>query len=129
MRRVIVQTAIIFSFAVCAFAAEQADVKALVSESFHISSQYNEIREQMKAATDDLDKQLKQIRNKITWLKKPPFDEKRIRGTKSNITFAKNQIDKHEALIELAKVTDPAERAKLVEKYEAERKKETDKKD
>jgi len=111
MRISIAQTGVIFFIAACAFGVEEADVKTLVSESISISSQYEKV-----------DEQLRSIRNKIRWLQQPPFDDKQIRGIKNNITFASNQINRHEALIELAKVTDPAERAKLAEEYETERK-------
>jgi len=122
MRTLIVQAGFIFLIAVSARAIDDADVSSLVSESLYTYNQYEKIIGEMKAATSDLDKRLQQIREKINWFKQPAFDDERIRGINSNITFARNQIAQIEALIEVAKITDPKERAKLVDKYEADRK-------
>jgi len=124
MRAVTVRAVFIFLMAVGvrATAMEDADVSRLVSESLHTYNQYEKIIGEMKAATSDLDKQLKPLRAEIKWFKQPAFDDERIRGINSNITFYRNQIARLEAYIEIAKITDPNERAKLLDKYEADRK-------
>ncbi len=117
-----VQVGIMFFIAAGTCAVQDADVSGLVSESLHTYNQFEKIMGEMKAATSDLDKQLKPLRAEIKWFKQPAFDDERIRGINRNITFYRNQIAQLEAYIEIAKITDPNERAKLVDKYEADRK-------
>jgi len=121
MRTLIVQAGFIFLIAVSARAIDDADVSNLVSESLYTYNQFEKVMGEMKAATRDLDERLQQVRAKINWFKQPAFDDERIRGINSSIKFARNQIAQLEAFIEIAKITDPKERAKLAEKYEADR--------
>jgi len=122
MRVLTVQVGIIFFITAGACAIEDADVSVLVSQSLHTYNQFEKIMGEMKAATSDLDERLRPIRAKISWFKQAAFDDERIRGINSNITYARNQIAQHQALIEVAKIIDPNKRAKLVDKYEADRK-------
>lgn len=122
MRTLTVQAGFIFLIAVGARAIDDADVSSLLSQSLYTYNQFENIRGEMKAVTSDLDKRLKYVRSRITWLKQPAFDDERIRGINSNITFARNQIVQFEALIEVSKITNPNERAKLAQKYENDRK-------
>lgn len=122
MRVLTVQVGIIFFITAGACAIEDADISILVSESLHTYNQFEKVMGEMKAATSDLDERLRQIRAKISWFKQAAFDDERIRGINSNITYARNQIAQHQALIEVAKIIDPNKRAKLVDKYEADRK-------
>jgi len=121
MRVLTVQVAIIFLVAASACASEDADVNALVSQSLHTYNQFEKIRGRMKAATSDLDERLRPIRAQIRWFKKPVPDDEGIHDININITFCKYQISTHEAYIEAARITDPKERARLVDKYEADR--------
>ena len=121
MRIVTVQVGIIFFITAGACAIEDADVNALVAQSLHTYNQFEKTMGEMKAATSDLDERLRPIRAKISWFKQAAFDNERIRGINSNITYARNQIAQHQALIEVAKIIDPNKRAKLVDKYEADR--------
>lgn len=122
MHIVTVQVGIIFFITAGACAIEDADVNALVAQSLHTYNQFEKIMGEMKAATSGLDERLRPIRAKISWFKQAAFDDERIRGSNSNITRARNQIARHQALIEVAKITDPNKRAKLADKYEADRK-------
>ena len=122
MRILTVQVAIIFLVAASACAVENADVSSLISQSLKTYNQYEKIKAQRNAATSDLQEQLRPIQAQIRWFKRPVPDDEGIRGINNNITFYKNQIDKHEAYIEAAGITDPKERARLVDKYEADRK-------
>jgi len=122
MRILTVQVAIIFLVAASACAVEDADVSTLISQSLKTYNQFEKIMGEMKAATSDLDKQLKPLRVEIKRFKKPAFDDERIRDINRNITFYRNQISTREAYIEAARITNPKERARLVDKYEADRK-------
>lgn len=122
MRVLAVQIVIIFLVAASACAVENADVSTLISQSLKTYNQFEKIMGRMKAATSDLDERLRPIRAQIRWFKKPVSDDDRIHDININITFCKNQISTREAYIEAARITDPKERARLVDKYEADRK-------
>jgi len=122
MRLLTIQVGIIIFIAAGACAVQDADVSGLVYESLYTYNQFEKVMGEMKAATSDLDERLRQVRAQINWFKQPAFDDERIRGINSNITYARNQIAQHQALIELAKITDLNKRAKLGDKYEADRK-------
>lgn len=122
MRILTVQVATIFLVAASACAVENAGVSALMSQSLKTYNQYEKIKAQRNAATSDLQEQLRPIQAQIRWFKRPVPDDEAIRSINKNISFYKNQIDKHEAYIEAARITDPKERARLVDKYEADRK-------
>jgi len=121
MRILTVQVAIIFLVAASACAVENADVSALISQSLKTYNQFEKVVGRMKAATSDVDERLRPIRAQIRWFKKPVPDDEGIHDININITFCKYQISTHEAYIEAARITDPKERARLVDKYEADR--------
>jgi hypothetical protein len=122
MRILIVQVATIFLVAASAGAVEDVDVSALVSQSLKTYNQLEKIMGRMKAATSDLDERLRPLRTQIRLFKQPVPDDERLRSINSNIMFFRNQIDTRQAYIEAAKITDPKERARLVDKYETDRK-------
>lgn len=117
-----VQVGIILFIGAGACAVEDADVSGLVSQSRHTYNQFEKIMGEMKAATSDLDERLRPIRAQISWFKQPVLDDEKIREINSNIAFARSRISKLETFIEIAKITDPNKRAKLADKYEADRK-------
>jgi len=98
------------------------DVNDLAAESLMLYKKVEAINADMKAATRDLDKPLHNIRYRISWLKKPVFDDKKVKYDLDNIDQYKRWIATREACIELAKITDANERAELLEKYDADRK-------
>jgi hypothetical protein len=119
MRVLTVQIAIIFLVVASACAVENADVSALISQSLKTYKQLEKFNGPMKAATNGMGEQLILIQAQIHWLKQPVPDDKEIYDINSNITIYKSQISTFEAYIEAARITDPKERARLVDKYEA----------
>jgi hypothetical protein len=122
MRVLTVQIAIIFLVAASACAAENADVSSLMSQSLKTYNQFEKIRGQMNAATSNVDERLMLIQAQKGWFKKPVPDDEEKRDINKDIRIHKNQISWFEARIEAAGITDPKERARLVDKYEADRK-------
>ena len=70
-----------FVFVVMGFVAQKVcgDVNDLAAESLMLYKKVEAINADMKAATRDLDKPLHKIRYRISWLKKPVFDDKKVK--------------------------------------------------
>jgi hypothetical protein len=119
LARMAVGAGIIFFIAAACCAMEDVELKGLFSESLQIHNQFDQVMSEMNAATSDLDERLRQVSARIKWFKQPALDDERIYDVNKNITFYRNQIAQLEAFIEAAKITDPMERGRLVDKYEA----------
>jgi len=115
---------VLFMFVVMASVAQKAcgDVNDLAAESLMLYKKVEAITAEMKAATSDLSNRLRDVRYRLKWFKEPPFDDKKVKYSLNNIDRYKRWIATREACIELAKITDANERAELLEKYDAERK-------
>lgn len=113
-----------FVFVVIAFAAQKvySGVDDLAAESLMLYKKVEAINSDMKAATGDLDKRLKYVRYRIRRLKEPVLDDKKLKNCLNNIDRYKRWIAEREACIKLAKITDVNERAELLKKYDADRK-------
>jgi peptidoglycan hydrolase CwlO-like protein len=122
MRVLTVQVAIIFLVTVSACTVENADVSALISQSLKTYNQFEKIKGRMKAATSDVAERLIPIQAQIHWFKQPVPDDEGIHDINNNIRVYKYQISTFEANIEAARITDSRERARLVDKYEADMK-------
>jgi hypothetical protein len=115
---------VVFMFVVMTFAAQRvySDVNDLAAESLKVYKKVEAINSDMKAVTSDLDKRLKYVRYRIRRLKEPVLDDKKLKNCLNNIDRYKRWIAERKACIELAKITDANERAQLLEKYDADRK-------
>jgi len=115
---------VVFMFVVITFVAQKVcgDVNDLAAESLMLYKKVEAINADMKAASSDLDKGLKYVRYRIRRLKEPVLDDKKLKNCLNNIDQYKRWIAEREACIELAKITDANERAELLKKYDADRK-------
>lgn len=115
---------VVFVFVVMGFVARKVcgDVNDLAAESLMLYKKVEAINSDMKAATGDLDKRLKYVRYRIRRLKEPVLDDKKLKNCLNNIDRYKRWIAEREACIKLAKITDVNERAELLKKYDADRK-------
>ncbi len=113
-----------FVFALMAFTSQKVygDVNDLAAESLKVYKKVEAITAEMKAATSDLSNRLRDVRYRLKWFKEPAFDDKKVKYDLDNINQYKRWIATREAYIELAKITDANERAELLEKYDADRK-------
>jgi len=113
-----------FVFVVMGFVAQKVcgDVNDLAAESLMLYKKVEAINADMKAASSDLSSRLREVRYRLKWFKEPAFDDKKVKYYLDNINQLKRWIATREACIELAKITDANERAQLLEKYDADRK-------
>lgn len=113
-----------FVFVAMGFVPEKVcgDVSDLTAESLMLYKKVEAINSDMKAATGDLSNRLRDVRYRLKWFKEPPFDDKKVKYYLDIINQYKRWIATREACIKLAKITDANERAELLEKYDADRK-------
>jgi len=122
MHKIAVIIGFVFLITVNVWAIENSELKELLSESLDIYNQCEKINSEKKAATEDIVKRISYVRSRITWLKKPAYDEKMITRYNDQIAMYKSWIEKFEGCIEISKITNPDERAELAKKYDDERK-------
>ena len=115
-------TAIAVLIVLNTFAAEEPEVKALLSDSLLVYNKLEQIKTKKKEAVGELNERLSTLRLKIKLLKEPVFDEEKIWHYKDNIAFSEDQISVNKAGIEFSKITDPNERTKLAQQYDDQRK-------
>ena len=94
-------TAIAVLIVLNTFAAEEPEVKALLSDSLLVYNKLEQIKTKKKEAVGELNERLSTLRLKIKLLKEPVFDEETIWHYKDNIAF-------HEISLPLLKVTEAA---------------------
>jgi len=113
-----------FVFVVMGFVAQKVcgDVNDLAAESLKVYKKVQAVSAEMKAATSDLSNRLRDVRYRLKWFKEPAFDDEKVKYDLDNINQYKRWITTREACIKLAKITDANERAGLLEKYDADRK-------
>ena len=118
MLKNIIKAGIIFLITVNVSTAKNSNLNKLLSESLDIYNQWEKIDGPRRAAQEDMAKKLGYVSKSIALLKQPPFDEKKIKRYTDSIAQLKKYIDMFQTYIDMAKVTDPNERAKLAQKYE-----------
>ncbi len=121
MHKIAVKIGFVFLLTVNVWAIESSELKELLSESLNLYNQCEKINSEKKVATEDIGKRISYARSRITWLKKPAYDEKTITHYNDQIAMYKSWIEKYEGCIELSKITNPDKRADLAKKYDNER--------
>ena len=118
MRKIAAIAGIVFLITINLSAVEKVDTKKLLSESLDIYNHCEKINSLRKTACKDLDKSQNDIISKLWLLEQPVFTEKMIWQHKEDIALSKKRIALNKAYLEIAKITDPNERAKLAQKYD-----------
>ncbi|MFC1676148.1 hypothetical protein ACFL3G_03670 [Planctomycetota bacterium] len=122
MRKISIGIGLVLLITITVSAIKGSQLNELLSESLDTYNRYEKIRDQRRAASKGLNKSPLSVRSRIELLEQPAFDEEQIANAKyENIAFYRSQIAQLNAFLEIAKITDPNERAKLAQKYEKDR--------